>query len=137
MDGVSIRLSEYSSSFKFVSRLEVELPSLDLIPLVEPVAELGIVILLNLAEFEQRGCRVHEMSQSMVPISLCKDLLRGFIGLPLNPGSFSGIAEWHNISTALSCKTSSRRLCRDIKSAIGAICCEVNRSYNNDGGRRR
>jgi hypothetical protein len=101
------------------------------------VAELGIVILLNLAKFEQRGYRVYEMLQSIVPISLCKDLLRGFIGLPLNLGSFSSIAKWHNISIALSCKTSSKRLCRDIKSAMGAICCEVNRSYNNDGGRRR
>jgi hypothetical protein len=27
------------------------------------------------------------MAQSMIPISLCKGLLRGFIGLPLHPGS--------------------------------------------------
>jgi hypothetical protein len=68
---------------------------------------------------------------------LYKDLLYEFISLPLYLGSFSGITKWRNPCTALSYKTSSRRLYRDIKSAIEAVCCEVNKSYNNDGGSRR
>jgi hypothetical protein len=73
----------------------------------------------------------------MILISLYKDLFRKFISLLLYLSSFSGITEWRNLYTALSYKTSSKRLYRDIKSVIKAVCREVNGFYNNDGGSKR